>query len=105
MRSMKLLVVLKLSGKPTFRPNGSGKHSKSDTSKANSYTEEICAEIIAQGIEVFTIAFDLNDKDTEDLLKDCATDDGYFYDADDAEELKETFVAIGRDLAELAISQ
>ena len=32
-------------------------------------------------------------------------DDGYFYDADDAEELKETFVAIGRDLAELAISQ
>ena len=39
------------------------------------------------------------------MLKDCATDDGYFYDADDAEELKETFVAIGRDLAELAISQ
>lgn len=98
-------LMLMSDGANTVSPNNSGKHSKSDTDKANTYTEEICEEIKAQGIEVFTVAFDLADEETKDMLKDCATDDSYYYDAEDAEELREAFVAISRDLAELAISR
>lgn len=99
------VLMLMSDGANTVSPNSSGKHSNSDTNKANTYTEEICDEIKAQNIEVFTIAFDLEDDETKDMLEDCATDASYYYDADDAEELREAFVAVGRDLAELAISR
>jgi len=99
------VLMLMSDGANTVSPKSSGKHNNSDTAKSNSYTEEICDEIKAQGIEVFTIAFELEDDDTKDMLKDCATDESHYYDADNAAELSEAFVAVGRDLAELAISQ
>lgn len=98
-------LMLMSDGANTASPNNSGYHNKSNASQANGYTIDICNEAKNAGIEVYTIAFDLDDDDTKDMLKDCATDPTYFYDADDASELQSAFDSIGRDLAELAIAR
>jgi hypothetical protein len=89
----------------TVSPNNSGWYNKRNISQANGYTLDICEEAKDLGIEVYTIAFDLDDEATKDMLKDCATDSSYYYDASDAEELKEAFDSIGRDLSDLAIAR
>ena len=80
------------------------RHNRSNVTQANNYTLDICTEAKSLGIEVYTIAFDLDDEATKTMLKTCATDASYYYDADNATELEDAFSAIGRDLAELAIS-
>lgn len=98
-------LMLMSDGANTVSPNNSGWHNKRNTRQANDYTEEICTEAKSLGIEVYTVAFDLDDEDTKKLLQDCATDDSYFYDASNAADLQKAFDSIGRDLSELAISQ
>lgn len=89
----------------TVSPNNNGWHSKRNVTEANDYTKEICDEAKLLVIEVYTMAFDLDDDDTKDMLKDYATEDSYNYDAGDAEDLQAAFAVTGRDLAELAISK
>ena len=55
-------------------------------------------------MEVYTIAFDLDDAATKNMLKQCASGPKYYYDASNATELKSAFDSIGRDLADLAIA-
>ncbi|MHA7900688.1 MAG: pilus assembly protein TadG-related protein [Henriciella sp.] len=98
-------IMLMSDGANTVSPNNSGWHNKSNVNQANGYTTDICDEAKSLGIEVYTVAFDLDDDDTKDMLKDCATDDSYFYDASNAEDLQAAFDSIGRDLAELAIAR
>ncbi|NQY12664.1 MAG: hypothetical protein HRT81_02245 [Henriciella sp.] len=97
-------IMLMSDGANTVSPNNSGWHNRSNVTQANNYTLDICTEAKSLGIEVYTIAFDLDDEATKTMLKTCATDASYYYDADDATELDDAFSAIGRDLAELAIS-
>ena len=98
-------LMLMSDGANTVSPNNSGWHNKRNISQANRYTLDICEEVKDLGIEVYTIAFDLDDEATKDMLEDCATDSSYYYDASDAEELKEAFDSIGRDLSDLAIAR
>lgn len=60
--------------------------------------EELCSNIKTTGIHVITIAFDLNDKWTEDRLKDCATSPDDFHNADNNAELANVFKEIGEKL-------
>ena len=48
---------------------------------------------------VITVAFDLDDDETEERLSDCATSEGYFYIAEDNEALASAFDAITNQLA------
>ncbi|MEO0450321.1 MAG: TadE/TadG family type IV pilus assembly protein [Pseudomonadota bacterium] len=98
-------LMLMSDGANTVSPNNSGWHNKSNVSQANGYTLDVCQAAKDEGIEVYTIAFDLDDVATKQMLKDCATDDSYYYDADDADDLKAAFDSIGKDLAELAIAR
>ena len=98
-------IMLMSDGANTVSPNNSGWHNRSDVSQANGYVEDICDEAKDAGIEVYTVAFDLDDEDTKDMLKDCATDESYYYDAEDADDLQAAFNSIGRELSELAIAR
>ena len=98
-------IMLMSDGANTVSPNNNGYHNRGKVAEANGYTLDICTEAKALGIEVYTIAFDLDDAATKTMLKTCATDDTYYYDADDADELEDAFSSIGRELAELAISK
>lgn len=98
-------IMLMSDGANTVSPNNSGYHNRSNVSQANGYTLDICNEAKSLGIEVYTIAFDLDDAATKTMLETCATDSSYYYDADNADELEDAFSSIGRDLSELAIAK
>ena len=57
----------------------------------------------AKKFEIYTIAFEVTDQGTRDLLRSCATDTDKFFDATDADELRLAFDSIGSLLSELAL--
>ncbi|RUV83214.1 hypothetical protein EOA75_29630 [Mesorhizobium sp. M1A.F.Ca.IN.022.07.1.1] len=84
-------------------------------SRANA--EAICENMKHDGIEVFTIGFDLNDPSmttterdqARSVLKDCATDDTsslkHFYEAATGTELSDAFDQITRNIEKLTINR
>jgi len=98
-------LVLMSDGANTRSVSSSGLHNSSDVSEANKITLEVCAEVKAKEIEVYTIAFELDDETTKTMLEACATTTDWFYDAKDAAALQLAFDDIGRSLTELAISR
>jgi hypothetical protein len=73
--------------------------------QADTFTKELCANIKAQKIEVYAVAFDIgSDTVARDLVKQCATDANHFYDAADSTELVAAFEAIAASLQALHIS-
>ena len=53
----------------------------------------------ADGIRILTVSYDLYDSDTEQRLKNCATNVNDFYDADSKPELVSAFSNITAKLA------
>lgn len=84
---------------PRYRNNKSiGKdHFGGNTNQANQYTAEACTEIKSKGIEIYTIAFEVTDTDTIDMLRLCATSNDHAYVATDAALLKESFKVIASE--------
>lgn len=72
---------------------------------ANTQTAELCTNIKAAGIKIYTIAFEVNDSTTKDMLKDCASSPSDYYDSSDSTALASAFKAIGVDLANLRLSK
>ncbi len=67
----------------------------------------ICQRMKDKGIIVYTIMFGLDDNDTKDLFKACASepDEPYFHDATAGADLNEAFGDIAADLVDLHISR
>lgn len=66
---------------------------------------EICTRMKGDGIEVFTVGFDLGDNDTAiDTLHACASDNSHSYLAQNAEALKAAFRDIAIRLTDLHLS-
>jgi len=66
---------------------------------------EVCTAAKATGIVVYSITFELDDTDTQDVMRQCASDSGKYFDARNATELAPVFRAIAGNLADLRISQ
>ena len=73
-------------------------HWEEDTAAADKLTTELCTSIKADGILIFTIAFEVNDLKTISMLKDCASDPAKFFDASNASQLKAAFSDVGNGL-------
>jgi Flp pilus assembly protein TadG len=74
--------------------------------QADAWTTELCNNIKAQKIEVYSVAFDIgSDTVARDLVKNCATDAAHFYDAADSTALIAAFDAIAASLQALHISK
>lgn len=85
--------------------------------KSSSYAETICANMKADGIEVFTIGFDLDNKGTpksereaaKTVLKNCATADSgslkRYFEAGTGAELDAAFQTIARNIERLALTK
>ncbi|ALL11999.1 TadE/TadG family type IV pilus assembly protein [Caulobacter henricii] len=72
---------------------------------ANTYTAELCTNIKAKNIEVFTVAFNVTDTGIKNILKACASDDSHYFDATDTTKLLEAFQNIADALRNLYISK
>lgn len=73
--------------------------------------KQMCTNMKAQGIEIYTVGFDLDslppaDKARAvDVLQTCGTDISHFYDALDAEQLKQSFRDIAMQLSQLYVAK
>ena len=66
---------------------------------------QVCTNIKETGITVYTITFDLDDSETQDLFQQCATDPTKYFNSPDGDTLRSSFQAIGAELSNLRISQ
>lgn len=95
----------------------SGKPQGNQAAKSGSYAESICANMKKDGIEVFTIGFDLDNKDTSKaeraaakaVLKNCASPDSgsmkRYFEAATGAELDAAFQTIARNIERLALTK
>ena len=94
-------------------PDENGYSSSSDvtsggmTDHMNEKMLRICARMKEKGILVYSIVFGLDDADTEEVFKNCATDTiaPYYYKAPSGNDLEDAFGEIAADLVNLHVSQ
>ena len=112
-------IVLMTDGEQTWFNNGDeytaygklsdGRLGTTDAATAESILNdrflEICNGMSNNGILVYTIAFQVSGITIRNLLRDCATDPGKFYDATDSGALNQAFSAIAAELSNLRIGQ
>ena len=82
-----------------------GRHEKTDRSAANAKLKNVCDNIKAKGIGIFTIAFMVKDGETQATLSNCAGGDSHYFDAGNVGALADAFQAIGSNLTRLRLIQ
>lgn len=75
-----------------------GTHDGGKNATANVFTADICANIKANKIEIYTVAFQVSDSDTLSMLASCATDSAHVYNATDSAALVSAFSEISKSL-------
>lgn len=101
-------VVLMTDGANTMYPSYPKHYSLSagtEPTVANDLTAELCTNIKTEEITIYTVAFEITDTTIKDLLRDCATQTSYYYDADNPTELSNAFEAIAGQLAQLKLTK
>ena len=66
---------------------------------------QVCENIKQLNIVVYTITFDLDDVETQELFRQCATDPEKYFNSPDGDTLRASFQAIGAELSNLRIAQ
>jgi len=80
-------------------------HWEEDQVAADAMTTQMCTDIKADGITIYTVAFEVTDASTQNMLRNCASDPGKYYDARSSIELETAFGSIGDELAEVRLSR
>ena len=71
----------------------------------NERLSEVCENMKAEGIIIYTVTFDLNNSDTKQIYEDCATDDTKYFDSGNGSALQEAFQDIAEQLINLRVSK
>jgi Flp pilus assembly protein TadG len=90
-------VILLTDGQQTTKAFGNGGSYSERNGERN--LASLCTNMKNSGIRILTISYDLNDADTENRLRQCATSNDDFYDADTKNELSAAFAGITAKLA------
>ncbi len=64
---------------------------------------ETCNNMKAEGIQVFTITFQLNDSNTQQIFRNCASEPEQYFDSPDNDSLQGAFRAIANQLSNLRV--
>jgi len=79
--------------------------SSGTTDELNDRLSTICTNMKAEGIEVFTITFQLSDSDTQTIFENCASESDNYFDSPSNDDLTAAFQVIGAKLKRLHLSQ
>jgi len=79
-------------------------HNGRNRVNADQTTRSMCERIKNEDIQVYTIAYEVSDTPTQNMLRRCASGSGNFFNASNAQELNKAFQAIGASLNELRIT-
>ena len=107
------VLVLMTDGANTVSPNGTdhsvyaphAETSYGDGTYTDTLTSTICENIKADGIQVYTVLFDVSDPGIESILRNCATSPDMSYVAADSAALIAAFEAIGAQLKDVRLTQ
>jgi Flp pilus assembly protein TadG len=101
------IIVLMTDGQNTISPSGSpdGRHDGADTALANQYTTELCNNIKAENIEVYSVAFEVPDLTIKQILENCASAGNKYFDASNGSDLADAFAKIAADFAPLRLTR
>lgn len=97
-------LILMTDGKNTKAPDYPT-HEGQSVILANQLTKELCANIDADEIIIYTIAFDVSDPEIKDILEACATTPSHYFDATNADDLVDAFSAIATSLRNISLSK
>ncbi|MEO0466000.1 MAG: pilus assembly protein [Pseudomonadota bacterium] len=92
-------------GKPTWNSTVHRGNWQREEDFADENTLAACDTIKGQGVEIYAIAFGVDDEDTRALLETCATSVEYYYRAENAVQLATAFSNIGGNFREVRLSQ
>lgn len=99
---IKALIVL-TDGENTRAPSYPA-HNSANKSLADTLTRETCANIKADGVQIYAIAFNVTDPSTRALLEECSSSSAHYFDAGDSQALLDAFRRIGATLRNLSIA-
>ena len=91
-----------LLGGPLLGDTNSANAAQRDQTNAD--TLALCDYAKSKGIEIFSVAFKVDDQDAKDMLETCATDATHYYDASDSELLLAAFAGIGESLTRVRLT-
>jgi len=66
---------------------------------------ELCDAMKAEGIIIYTITFQLSHSDTQDLFRNCATDEDKYFNSPSNGDLQQAFATIADELSNLRIAE
>lgn len=108
-------IVLMTDGENTLRFNaGNGRHASLSTNattaatqleKTNSDTKAICDYAKSKQIEIYSVAFMVDDPTAKSILEYCATDAEHYFDASDSEKLMTAFSGIAKSLSVVRLAR
>lgn len=87
-------------GRNHARIDFGGPNETADLDRVTDHTETLCRNVKNDNIEVFTIAFEVDDAATRSLLSGCATSTANYFDARDAQQLEDAFSDIANNIAD-----
>lgn len=73
--------------------------------QTNTDTVTLCTYAKSNNIEIFTVAFKVEDAAAKTMLETCATDSSHYYDASDSQKLLDAFIGIGASLTQVRLAR
>jgi hypothetical protein len=80
-------------------------HNGSDSVVADSKTAQLCANMKAEGISIYTVGFKVHKPSSLAMLADCASNPNQALTADDDAALLAAFEQIGASLAQIRVAK
>ncbi|MEM6556340.1 MAG: TadE/TadG family type IV pilus assembly protein [Pseudomonadota bacterium] len=98
-------VILMSDGENSISALSDGTHEGNSQHDADTLTKAICTKIKNGKIDIYTIAFEVSDPATKDMLEECASSGSNYYEASNADQLTDAFESIRHEIeSALAIS-
>ena len=73
--------------------------------KLDDKLEDVCVNVKSKGILIYSITFELNDGQTKDLMRDCATREDMYFDSPSGAALQDAFEQIAIGLQSLQLTK
>lgn len=98
------IIVMMTDGMNTLSPSYP-QHDGTDAATANTLTAQTCANIKAEGIRIYSVAFSVTDPTIKNVLRSCASSPDNFYDAATTSDLTDAFTRIGKMISAVRLSK
>ena len=96
-------MVIMTDGANTKSKNGTA-HNGNDIVDANDVTAEMCSRVKGDNIQVYTIAYEVTDTNTQNLMRSCASNPDMYFNATDSSQLNDAFSSITTSLVDLRLT-